>query len=101
MASLADEHSFDKRYTIIFDLKGFGMANIDYKFVKESLHVLRYYYPERIASCFIINYPLIFLGCWNIVKFWMHEVTKSKFIFAGKKELYDFIEAEHIPDGLF
>ena len=101
MSFLADEKSFDRRYTIIFDLKGFGLSNIDYKFVKESLYMLRYYYPERIGICLIINYPLLFSGCWKVIKFWMHDVTKSKFIFAGKKELTDFVDLRDFPKDLF
>ena len=101
MSSLADENSFDRRYTIIFDLKGFSFSNIDYKFVKESLNVLRFYYPERIGTCLIINFPRIFYGCWNVIKLWMNDVTRSKFIFAGKEKLTDFVELEKLPVVLF
>ena len=101
MSFLANEKSFDQKYTIIFDLKGFGLSNIDYKFVKDSLHVLRLYYPERIGTCLIINYPFFISRCWKMIKFWMHDVTKSKFIFVVEKEFADFIDLDNLPVNLF
>jgi CRAL/TRIO domain. len=98
---IADERAFDKRIVLIFDLNGFGMANMDYRFVKQTLHVLKTYYPERIGTCFIINYPWIFLGCWKIIKYWMNDVTRSKFIFSGRKEMSDFIDLEALSVKLF
>lgn len=101
MMALADRVSPDKKISIIFDLNGFGMRNMDFKYVKNYLHMVKSYYPERTAQCFIINYPWIFLGCWNIVKVWMNDVTRSKFLFPGPNELNDFIDLEKLPMNIF
>ena len=101
ISNIAEEKAFDKKLVLIFDLKGFSMKNMDYKFVKELLHVLMVYYPERIGMCFIIHYPWIFLGCWKLIRLWMNEVTRSKFIFAGKSQTDDFIDLESLPLSLF
>ena len=101
ISNIAEEKAFDKRIVLIFDLKGFGMRNMDYTFVKDLLHVLMVYYPERIGMCFIIHYPWIFLGCWKIIRLWMNEVTRSKFIFAGKSQIDDFIDLKSLPVPLF
>ena len=101
ISNIAEEKAFDKRIVLIFDLKGFGMRNMDYTFVKDLLHVLMVYYPERIGMCFIIHYPWIFLGCWKIIRLWMNEVTRSKFIFAGKSQIDDFIDLGSLPVPLF
>ncbi|XP_066922831.1 uncharacterized protein [Clytia hemisphaerica] len=101
ISNMADERAFDKRMVLIFDLKGFGLSNMDYRFVKELLHVLKTYFPERIATAFIINYPYIFWGCWKIIKYWMNEVTRSKFIFAHENQVNDFIDLSSLPVKLF
>ena len=99
--AIADDKSFDKRIVIIFNLRGFGMKNMDYKFIKQLLHCLMAYYPERIGMCFIINYPWVFFGCWKLIRLWMNDVTRSKFIFAGKEQVEDFIDLESLPFPLF
>lgn len=101
LAAVADQKSFDQRLTLIFNLEGFGMSNMDYNFVKTSLHYLRCYYPERIAQCFIINYPWIFHSCWKLIQYWMNDITRSKFIFAGKQQVNDFIDLDTLPMTLF
>lgn len=101
MMKLADRVSPDKKISIIFDLQGFGLRNMDFKYVKNYLHMVRVYYPERTAQCFIVNHPWIFLGCWNIVKMWMNDVTQSKFIFPGQEELNDFMELDKLPVDIF
>lgn len=100
-AKMADRVSKDQRINIIFDLNGFGMKSMDFKYIKGFLDMLRYYYPERIAQCFIINYPWVFWGCWAVIKHWMNDVTRSKFIFAEYEQLNDFIELEKMPVKLF
>ena len=98
---LADKESKDQRINIIFDLNGFGMRNMDFKYIKNFLDMLRYYYPERIAQCFIINYPWVFWGCWGVIKHWMNDVTRSKFIFAAYEQLNDFIDLDKMPIKVF
>ena len=101
ISQMADQKSYDQKLCIVFNLKGFGMRSMDFKYVKNFLHFLRYYYPERIAQCFIINYPWMFLGCWSIIKHWMNDVTRSKFIFAAYDQLNDFIDLEKMPARVF
>uniref|UniRef100_A0A069DUJ2 SEC14 family domain containing protein n=1 Tax=Clytia hemisphaerica TaxID=252671 RepID=A0A069DUJ2_9CNID len=100
-AQKAEELSADKRFNLIFDLNGFSMRNMDFKYVKNFLNMLRYYYPERIAQAFIINYPWVFWGCWAIIKHWMNDVTQSKFIFAAYDQLNDFMDLEEMPLKVF
>lgn len=53
---------------IVFDLKDFSMANMDYQFVKNLVWLLSKYYPERLGVCLIINAPMIFYGCWPVIR---------------------------------
>lgn len=101
MMRMADRISPDKKITIIFDLRGFTLRNMDFKYVKSYLHMVKSFYPERTAQCFIVNYPWVFLGCWSIVKVWMNDVTRSKFIFPGEEQLNEFIDLEKLPVQIF
>ena len=101
LTKLCDEVSHDQKVTIIFNLNGFSMRNMDFKYVKHFLNMLRFYYPERIAQCFIINYPWIFWGCWAIIKHWMNDVTRSKFLFADRQQLNDFLDLDNMPAQVF
>ncbi|XP_025087454.1 CRAL-TRIO domain-containing protein C3H8.02-like [Pomacea canaliculata] len=83
---------------LIFDMKGFTMACMDYQFVKNLIWILSRNYPERLGACLIINSPLIFSGCWTVVRPWLNDVTASKVIFlAGEKELCQYINPDALP----
>ncbi|XP_012942771.1 CRAL-TRIO domain-containing protein C3H8.02 [Aplysia californica] len=82
---------------IVFDLKNFCMANMDYQFVKKLIWLLGRYYPERLGICLIVNAPVMFSGCWTIIRPWLNEVTASKVTFVnGEEQLCEYLN----PDGL-
>lgn len=56
----------------IYDLKGLGLMDLA---DKEALHLgqammdmLERYYPERMASAYVVNTPSFFATCWKMVK---------------------------------
>ena len=55
---------------ILFDLKEFGLNNMDYGFVKQLIWLLSRRYPERLGKCLILNSPFVFSGCWLVIKLW-------------------------------
>lgn len=87
---------------IIFDLKEFGLNNMDYAFVKQLIWLLTRRYPERLGKCLIVNAPFIFSGCWLAIKLWLNEVTSSKIVFIKDKDhLQEYIDPTFIPSTLF
>ncbi|CAD5112599.1 DgyrCDS1812 [Dimorphilus gyrociliatus] len=64
---------------IAFDLKDFCMSNMDYQFVKQLITVLGKYYPERLGICLILNAPMIFYGCWAIIRPWLVKIFAKLF----------------------
>ena len=67
---------------VVCDLKGFSLANMDYDLVKTMLYHLHTYYPERLGVCLLINAPVLFWGCWAVIKPWINEVTAAKIVFV-------------------
>lgn len=47
---------------VVFNLEGITMKAVDYKFLKRLVYILAHYYPERLASCLIVNAPGFFSG---------------------------------------
>lgn len=83
---------------IIFDLNDFSTSNMDYQFVKNLIWLLSRHYPERLGICLIINAPVLFYGCWTVIKPWMSTITTSKVVFADEKKLCEFIHPDMLPD---
>ncbi|BFZ14474.1 hypothetical protein BsWGS_17513 [Bradybaena similaris] len=55
---------------IVFDLRKFTLANMDYQFVKRLVWLLGKYYPERLGVCLIYGAPILFQGCWTVIRPW-------------------------------
>ncbi|OUM53493.1 hypothetical protein BVG19_g2780 [[Candida] boidinii] len=87
--------------SILFDMSGFTMANMDYTPVKYIIGAFEAHYPESLGVLFIHKAPWIFSGIWNIIKNWLDPVVASKIIFTKTiDELEKVIELKHIPKDL-
>ncbi|ORZ37524.1 CRAL-TRIO domain-containing protein [Catenaria anguillulae PL171] len=87
--------------TIVFNLGGFGMANMDNNMVKFLINCLQSYYPESLGLCAIVNAPWIFSGIWKLIKPWLDPVVQAKIVFAKPSELGQYIDPANIPAELF
>jgi len=87
----------DLRATLIFDMRGFGMANMDFPVVKYLADTLAAHYPEVLAHTYIVESPWIFQTCWNVIKGWLDPVTASKIEFVPRDKLLNVLDAEKIP----
>ncbi|XP_078087672.1 uncharacterized protein LOC144505444 [Mustelus asterias] len=89
-------------FCIVFDMKDFSMNSMDYQFVKNLIWLLSNYYPERLGIWLIVNPPVLFSGCWVIIRSWLDENTAKKVIFISKPEqLAEYIRPEVLPRNLF
>ncbi|CAG5126336.1 unnamed protein product, partial [Candidula unifasciata] len=83
---------------IVFDLRKFTLANMDYQFVKRLVWLLGKYYPERLGICLIYGAPMVFQGCWAVIRPWLNEVTASKVTFVGTEEqLCQYLNPDCLP----
>ncbi|KAL6851992.1 hypothetical protein J3F83DRAFT_765013 [Trichoderma novae-zelandiae] len=83
--------------TIVFDMTGFSMANMDYTPVKFMIKCFEANYPESLGAVLVHNAPWIFQGIWKIIRGWLDPVVAAKVHFTNnKKDLQEFIEPAHI-----
>ncbi|KAJ6261815.1 Patellin-5 [Drechslerella dactyloides] len=86
---------------ILFDMTGFGMANMDYSPVKFMIKCFEAHYPECLGVCLVHNAPWIFQGIWKIIRGWLDPVVASKVNFTSKpSDLFQFIDPSHLPKSL-
>lgn len=87
--------------TILFDLSGFSMSNMDYGPVKFLINCFEAHYPESLGHMFIHKAPWIFHPIWNVVKNWLDPVVASKIKFTkGFTDLNEHIEIDQLPKYL-
>jgi CRAL/TRIO domain len=89
----------DEKIVIVFDLSQFSLTCMDYEAVKLLVHILQYNYPEILSCALIINSPIIFSACWQIIRLMIDPVTASKCIFLKPSQLKTYIDVSEIsPD---
>ncbi|ODQ56346.1 CRAL/TRIO domain-containing protein [Saitoella complicata NRRL Y-17804] len=83
--------------TIIMDLNGFSMANMDYTPLKFIIKCFEAHYPESLGVCLVHKAPWVAQGIWKIVKGWLDPVVASKIHFTNSQaDLEQFISPNHI-----
>ena len=96
------EQNADGKFTSVFDLQGFGYQNMDLEVTKKSLGLLYRYYPQRIGSILLINYPFVFYGFWSVVSLLLDGMARSHILWCGENELADFVDITVAPfDKIF
>ncbi|KAI9164492.1 hypothetical protein H9P43_008351 [Blastocladiella emersonii ATCC 22665] len=83
--------------TIVFNLTGFGLSNMDQGMVQFLVSCLQNYYPESLGTCLIVNAPWVFSGIWKIIKPWLDPVVQAKIFFAKSTELGQYIDEANLP----
>lgn len=101
--------------TVIFDLTGFSLANMDYHPVKFMIQCFEANYPESLGAILVHNAPWVFqgtlvrhvwltmrqadqsAGIWRIIRGWLDPVVAAKVHFTNYRAgLEEFIEPSHI-----
>ncbi|CAL4127108.1 unnamed protein product [Meganyctiphanes norvegica] len=83
---------------ILWDMKGFSLAVMDFSLTKKVYEILQTYYPERMGIALILNAPFIFQACWSVIRPWLHENTANKIKFVTDADLASYIDPKIIPD---
>ncbi|CAF0990949.1 unnamed protein product [Didymodactylos carnosus] len=84
--------------SILFDMTGFGLSNMDYASVKFMIACLEAHYPEVLGTLLIHNAPWIFQGIWKIINPWIDPVVARKIQFTNTTaDLEKFIPLNQLP----
>lgn len=86
-----------EKIVVVFDLTGFGLANMDWGFVRLFVQCFESYYPETLGACVIHNAPFVFWGLWKLIQPLLDPTVTSKFVFTrNNAELHKIIPREHL-----
>ncbi|KAE8226889.1 hypothetical protein CF319_g564 [Tilletia indica] len=85
------------KVVLLFDMKGFGISNMDFGSILYVLKCLEAYYPESLGFLAIHRAPFIFSGFWQILKPLLDPVVRAKVGFTQKtKDLEDRIPVDRL-----
>ncbi|KAG0331918.1 hypothetical protein BG004_001455 [Podila humilis] len=84
---------------LMFDLTGFGLANVDFAMLRYLITVFEAYYPESLGRIIIHGAPFVFWGVWKVIEPWLDPVVAAKIRFTrSDQDLLQHIPAKHLPD---
>ncbi|KAJ5218132.1 uncharacterized protein N7498_000231 [Penicillium cinerascens] len=87
--------------TIVFDMTGFSLSNMEYQPVKFIIKCFEANYPESLGQLLIHNAPWVFSGIWRLIHGWMDPVVASKVHFTRSvSDLDKYISRDQIPQEL-
>ncbi|XP_067620289.1 protein real-time [Eurosta solidaginis] len=97
-------------WCLLVDLEGLSMRHLWRPGVKALLNItetVERNYPETMGRVLVVRAPRVFPIAWTIVSAFIHENTRSKFLFYGgpdclhmKDGLEQYIDSDIIPDFL-
>jgi len=85
------------RASLVFDMSGFGMANMDFPMVKYLAETLQTHYPDVLAHTYVVDSPWFFSKCWSMIKGWLDPVVVSKIEFVDRTQLLKNIDPDKVP----
>jgi len=101
LEGLVKKAKFDEEKFIIgFDLSRFTFQCMDYECVKALIGIIQFNYPETLYVCLVIDAPLVFRACWQIIKPWLDPVTQAKVIFIKRAQIGDYMDPSMVPADL-
>jgi len=84
------------RVTILFDLHGAGLNNVDMDFLFFMFSCFKTYYPSSVAHILVFDMPWIFTAMWKVVKGWLNSRAVSKIKFVNKNSVLEYIDPDQL-----
>ena len=84
--SYAKEHFNKDTVTILADLSGFLIKHVDYGFFKHAIPYFNEKFPDNMEKVILVNIPVFFKACYNVVSIFIHPDTKDKILFEKSKK---------------
>ena len=83
---IANEKFNKDLITILADLNGFMVKHVDYGFFKTAIPYFNERFPDNMEKVILVNIPIFFKTCYNIVSIFIHQETKDKILFEKSKK---------------
>lgn len=90
--------SGSRKWAMVFDCSNGTLSNIDMDFSRYIINVLQNYFPKGFKYVLIYEMPWIMVAFWKITRTWLSEEIKQLIKFAKKEEIFNFIDAENLPN---
>ena len=87
----------EERLVIVSYLGQFTFSCMDFECTNVFITLLQSHYPESLHLCLVVDAPIIFSGCWAIIRAWLDPVTAEKVKFIKRAELGSYIDEDEIP----
>lgn len=84
--SYAKENFNKDTVTILADLSGFLIKHVDYGFFKNAIPYFNERFPDNMEKVILVNIPVFFKACYNVVSIFIHPDTKDKILFEKSKK---------------
>ncbi|KAK4371820.1 hypothetical protein RND71_007204 [Anisodus tanguticus] len=76
----------------ILDLQNITYSNVDARGLITGFQFLQAYYPERLATCYLLNMPQFFVTVWRFVCRFLEKTTQEKIrIVTNEEQKEEFI----------
>jgi len=94
-------HGRVDKVTLLFNMTGFGMSNMDWKCLMFIVKCLESYYPESLNVILVHNAPWIFQGIWKVLAPMLDPVVRAKVQFTkSTDDLCAHISPTHLASAL-
>ncbi|KAI8865781.1 CRAL/TRIO domain-containing protein, partial [Ramicandelaber brevisporus] len=91
-------HGSVEKYTILLDMAGFSLSNLDLSFVQWYVKAFSMYMPETLGLFVIYRAPWIFTPAWKIIAPWLDPVVAGKVVFVSSaEELQKVVDPKYLP----
>ena len=98
-SELGEDRKYADQFTLVFDLWGFGLINMNYDAIATLIEVAKYHYPYILKRILIVNTPWIFKACFTIIQGFLPAGARDLIGFANNyDEMSEFIGLSNLPE---
>jgi len=80
--------------TLMFELDGCGLKNMDMEFIQYLIGVFRDYSPFSLNYILVYEMPWVLNAAWKVIKGWLPAAGVKKIKFVAKATVGEFVRAE-------
>jgi len=82
--------------TLVFDMRGYSMENMDYGFTRFLFEVFAFRYPESLGVALVVEAPFIFWAVWKMLSPLIDPKTVTKIHFVKAAQLLEYIHEDQL-----
>ncbi|KAL3347142.1 hypothetical protein AABB24_021024 [Solanum stoloniferum] len=83
----------NEKLIAILDLQNITYSNVDTRGLITGFQFLQAYYPERLATCYILHMPQFFVTVWRFICRFLDKATQRKMrIVMSEEQKQEFIQ---------